>query len=1017
MRHLIFCVILCSIFFCVTGCVDDLFTDDPDFGDGKCKVTATVDFIPMSANFMQSKSPGNALGEINSLHVLLYDFETKKLLKSWNISDYTVKDESRSDADAEGGKTAEDTTRQARFTLPEDVKYGKYHLYAVANIPDLLTNSAYAGYIQTVDGLKSLPLTWDSSNVRKNAQMLGYFTKSDEIQPEDDALVLHEYAMNVHSWLRRAASKVTVAYDGSELKEGVFVYIKSVTIKDIPNQCYLGKSNNVGAADYALDCPALGKETEMPDGDSIVYYQGAEPKEFGPEYSGPRITSGSPYYGDHGKNAEALFFYENMQGAGDLMPDKRQDANGDGTLDYPGLPNDPVKYPKYRLKDSVRYGSYIEVKAHYVSINSEKMGNGSIVYRFMLGQDVKRDYNARRNCHYKLTLKLKNFANDADWHIEYVEPEPSVVTLEKYYISYLYNKKMMFPLKVKTGGHKIKSITAHIKDNRWAPFEANHWVYYYQMDKENENQWNGFLSLHKTKVTVIEAPKGEEYTYNEVYYNKDPKRGDRVYDKFGADGEYTTINSDPDDKYRVETSTTEPDCYNVYLPMYTRAKQMVIVTGYTGNNPYVAYMRKAVVEFTVELTNGLKMHSEVPIFQVRRIVNPKGIYRSATCVDPFHVTLMRLPREEATEFESFPSEGSWKAYIVRETHNGSVTLAKTLPTSVQVGDTVFGKTGSIIDFDVKFKATPATENHYTVIRVDYHNYSCEHLIFIRQGNQPDSLYEGGALWYAENMKDSLHRADSPLEEGSLFKYGNWTQAIDAMNNKNPVSAEKPYWVSVEPEDFKLYPADGFDLAGAAPGAKKVPWSGIWKGTGFVDVDNMRVATYEDYKGIYDRSYMEQGYGVLYGDDATKVAVDINDAYGYDYKNKKGRGMRGCFAYNSNTGKNLFFPIGASGYGHRKYKGSDATDKAEIASGILRYSTGRHTYYGLYNPWGNPQEPTNRPLFHDIFRRPGAIYYIRSAVDGKLGWDINYFTFDFNSIEIGSVNNGRDACFIRCIKTN
>ena len=32
----------------------------------------------------------------------------------------------------------------------------------------------------------------------------------------------------------------------------------------------------------------------------------------------------------------------------------------------------------------------------------------------MLGKNVTTDYNAERNYHYKLTLVLKNFANDVD---------------------------------------------------------------------------------------------------------------------------------------------------------------------------------------------------------------------------------------------------------------------------------------------------------------------------------------------------------------------------------------------------------------------------------------------------------------------------------------------------------------------------------------------------------------------------------------------------------------------------
>lgn len=44
----------------------------------------------------------------------------------------------------------------------------------------------------------------------------------------------------------------------------------------------------------------------------------------------------------------------------------------------------------------------------------------------MLGKNITTNYDAERNHHYKLTLKFKNFANDADWHIEYAEPEPGI---------------------------------------------------------------------------------------------------------------------------------------------------------------------------------------------------------------------------------------------------------------------------------------------------------------------------------------------------------------------------------------------------------------------------------------------------------------------------------------------------------------------------------------------------------------------------------------------------------------
>ena len=105
----------------------------------------------------------------------------------------------------------------------------------------------------------------------------------------------------------------------------------------------------------------------------IKYYEGAEPTVFDESYP-VRLTTGQPRYPEekaHDEIANSLFFFENMQGIG---PDKRQDANGDGKLDFPGLPDHPDKYPNYRPKDAMPYGTYIEVDAYYVSVNPEKSG-------------------------------------------------------------------------------------------------------------------------------------------------------------------------------------------------------------------------------------------------------------------------------------------------------------------------------------------------------------------------------------------------------------------------------------------------------------------------------------------------------------------------------------------------------------------------------------------------------------------------------------------------------------------
>ena len=1025
MKHFVRHIILFLMIATVTSCYDE-FMKEENIGEGKASISATLDFKPMSSALSRTRAAGDALKDISSLHVLLYN-KDKNLIKNWTIESYTETDENRGNNDAENGSSAETSTKRATFKLPEEIGFGKYYMYAVANIPDLPTNSAYSEAIKTVDGLKGIPLTWDSENVAKNGQMIGFFTKSSApaLSADDESLIVNEKSVKLHAWLRRAASKVTVAFDGSKLKEGVFIYLQSVQIKDIPSQCYLGKENNVGKEGYTLAVPENGPD--MIDGEIITYHEGdmAEDFEYGEGCADHRVTVGSPHLGSHDETAPALYFYENMQGAGDNMPDKRQDADNDGILDFPGLPDKP-EYPKYRPKDNVPYGTYIEVHAHYISNNSERLGNGHIIYRFMLGQDVKKDYNAKRNCHYKLTLKFKNFANEADWHIEYEEPEPGVMTPEPYYISYLYNHSMMYPIKVNTGGRKIEYIKAEIVENNWAPHNAGSDIYYTGAPNGVDAPWNGFLSLHKTTETVLYPG---EITDNETYYKKDPKRGEREYKNFilpidKTSEEFTTDGSHPDDKYRVEKHPTEANTYNIYIPMYTRAKQMISTTGYTGNNPYVAYQRKARVKITTKL-EGLNevFTNEVPIYQVRRVVNPKGIYRSLKNNKSFHVVLKRLPRENDQMFKTFQSEGQWKAYVVKETNGKGITLSVTDPNTTELkddpeyGKAIYGKTGSVIDFNVNFEQSSdnLSENRYAIIRVEYHNYTCQHLIFVRQGDNPDDLVAGGVKWYAMNMKTTSELASNPLDEGSLFKFGNWSHPIDALSNKNP----REPWINVTPGDFKIYPEDGFTNAATRD---KMVWKDIihsntTDGFGNPQMANARVATGADFWELRKYSYMEQGYGVLYEDDATETADDIVEVYGYDYEhNKSGRGMRGCFAYNSETGKNLFFPIGASGYGHRKQSYTATWGDPETINGVLRYAAGRTQLY---------PDPVERPLFYDLYKRPGGIYWLNAEIsqnyftptDGvSLGWDINYFSFDFNFISKDNLirSDGSDACFVRCV---
>ena len=226
-------------------------------------------------------------------------------------------------------------------------------MYAVANMGNLAESEK--DNIQTVDKLKSINLTWEAENwlsteettdgkvtkATKNHQMFGYFTTKENTpaganrNTEASRIAINKKDMELHAWIRRAASKVTIAYDASGLKEGVFIYLKSVQIKDIPVNCYLGKTNT----------PSENEQSSLiKDGEIIKYYTGTTPPAFDESYP-VRLATGRAYYPceengtfkyGHEEAADALFFFENMQG--DQPYDKRQDADEDGELDHPGLP-------------------------------------------------------------------------------------------------------------------------------------------------------------------------------------------------------------------------------------------------------------------------------------------------------------------------------------------------------------------------------------------------------------------------------------------------------------------------------------------------------------------------------------------------------------------------------------------------------------------------------------------------------------------------------------------------------
>lgn len=963
----------------MAACQDDEIRPfDDELPEGETVVSATVEFNPLTSALDTRSVAGDAIKNINTLVVLAYD--TKGDLKF----KFTQKDfinYSVSNVERDGHNIAEKETPRASFQLK--IPYGYYRLYAVANMGDL---DEYSDAIATPEGLKAISLKWNEKNPAANNQMFGYFTLDDVVQKDTEPLRIGQKGIILRARIRRLASKVTLAFDGSLLHEGVFVYIKSARIKDIPDACFLGDTNTVKEEKHLIE-----------NGDVIIYGNGP----FDESYPA-RVTAGMKYYPRnenyekvfHTETEQSLFFYENMQGTG---KDKKQD---------------PAKMGKKEkgqdgYKDNKPCGTYIEVEGYYHSINPDKVGAGKIIYRFMLGKNTATDFNAERNHHYKLTMKFKNFANDVDWHIDYEEEEPGILVPEIYYISYLYNHSMMMPVKVNTGGYKLVKLEAKIDTNSWAPYNAGDLDYYKALDPYNGGKlcnYGGFLSLRKSTDKVV-APDLKDAYKTEVikntltnYYTVN-KQGDRVYDVI--EGERGTDN---EGKYIVKKEK-DKNVWNFQIPMYTRAKQLAPQSAYTGNNPFEAYRRKAVVTFMATLESGtgktLKKTKRSVILQERRLINPKGVWRKYDNDASFRVTLKALPKESSTQFQSFTSEGKWRAYVIAGDKNFVKLDGK---------DTVRGSTGSVVDFNINLNGTIAKDqNRFAIVQVDYHDYSCQHLIFVRQGDEPVALVDKGTKWLTYNLRTKNQLAQSPCEEGSMFRFGK----LD-----DPIDAEKNIFDNFKDNSKTIF-SNG--KTWAQIGSLKGPDSkNSSDHANFPALSNgYRIAKYADYRALYvEGNNIENGFGVLYGNDATETQNSTDGAFGYGYYNAgyKTYGMRGCFVYNSKNGKHVFFPIGASGHGHRKDRRlSYSWASNDEIQAVLRYASSRNTNFSY---------PDKAPLFYDLYRRPGGIYWLQETTyiygndpGHAIAWDFNYFTFDFNSITSGNVwgRDGSDACFIRCVK--
>ena len=976
---------------------------------------------------------------------------------------FTRVDEERNPADGPtpdtGISESTNTTKHMEFRLG-NLQRGHYRIYVVVNMPSGFVATRDAG---TVEALRNYPLHWDAGNISANNAMFGYFevgeSSSQNVARTEAPAIALNGPMKMHAWMKRAVSKVTVAFDGTNLADNVWIYIKSVQIKDIPRTCLLGAKNTPkskgdlisGVENDSKEKPA----TPLTSSNSIIVYNSQAGA------TGESITRGNPRFprpGSGQSEAEwkanmhsptsmhSLFFFENMQGEGTAPADPSNPTDPDGSY-KPQTDEGHNRIPDDKdndiQKDNCPNGTYIEVKAYYVNNGNYEVSRGDITYRFMLGKDANTSFDAERSIHYKLTLKFNNNANDVDWHIE-INEDPGIYVPEIYYVSYSYNETTMLPVRIV--GNMTGRLKAEIIENSWggnadnaAALNQYTGQIYFGRDREAANRYqltpadpehdanlqpvtngicNGFLQLRKLKsgeefeigANNTASDTGAGIRFNETYWY-DNKLGVREYSGDGAYG-----NGDGDNLGKYVANTDVEGTTSFTIPLYTRQMKLMSTTSYSGMNPYYSLegTREAKIRFTATV-DGKQVVKIVKILQRPRIENPTGIWRAHNSIAPFDVTLQYRETESETNLQFSPvhSIGPWSAEIER----GSFFKFSVSP---DIGrnerdDSIHGFTDTDVKFRVEFNGTcSSTEARCGIILIKYHNYSCTHRIFVRQGYAPIKIADNGPKWHSFNLYNDGQETKSPCEEGSMFRSGNLTQPISESNNQynnfNVASGNLTLttgssipWTNIT---FSLYTATRTQPFGTQLTVNN---------HSEMNYTNGRLPIWQDFRTLIKSENVKIAFGVLYADGATQENNGTG-AFNYTRDSDGTNGMRGAFVYNTETGDNVFFPIGKSGYGRRHI------------DGVLRYA---NRSARMDDTSGN--EAWYRPLLYSLYSNQGAIYWSGQRetdsspgvepgdLDGGLSpnfaFDINYKTYDFNGFG-GNMYYGNNtqsgACYIRLV---
>lgn len=170
----IYYLLLGGMLFGFGSCMrDDLDAEAEPIGKGESRVSFAVTFQALS-NLSLGKTrslKGDQIAEIEDIFIAWYNEDG-----SLAGSGYRTREQMKISNPEREGNPTEQTTQRAEFTY--NIPYGRYRIYAVANMGDLAANTRYAEKIALEEDFRRIAPAWetDPELTRNNDQMSGYFT-------------------------------------------------------------------------------------------------------------------------------------------------------------------------------------------------------------------------------------------------------------------------------------------------------------------------------------------------------------------------------------------------------------------------------------------------------------------------------------------------------------------------------------------------------------------------------------------------------------------------------------------------------------------------------------------------------------------------------------------------------------------------------------------------------------------------------------------------------------------------